>query len=130
MLGLLLLLFIGLPLIDLVILVKLAGIIGLFETVLLVIFTGIVGVSLIRKEGFNVLMRLQQAVLVEEVGQTVMEGALLTAGGIFLLSPGILTDLIGFSLVFEWTRTRLAAWLRQKMQESSSFTVEVQTHQF
>lgn len=125
MLAVLLLLFIGLPLLDLVILVKLAGIIGLMETVLLVIFTALVGVSLIRQEGFNVLMRLQRAVMAEEIGQTVMEGALLTAGGIFLLSPGILTDLIGFSLVFSWTRTRLAAWLRQRMQESGSIQVEV-----
>ncbi len=125
MLGTLLLLFIGLPLLDLVILVKLAGLIGLMETVLLAVFTGIVGISLIRKEGFNVLMRLQHAVMAEEVSQTVMEGALLTAGGIFLLSPGIITDLIGFSLVFSWTRTRLAARLRQRMQDSGNVTVQV-----
>lgn len=125
MLRLLLLLFVGLPLLDLVLLVKLAGIIGLLETVLLIVFTGIVGVSLIRKEGFNVLMRLQHAAMVEEIGQTVVEGALLTAGGILLLSPGVLTDAIGVSLVFSWTRTRIAAWLRQRLQESDRFQVEM-----
>ncbi|MDY6770163.1 MAG: FxsA family protein [Candidatus Nanohaloarchaea archaeon] len=126
MLGLALLLFIGLPLLDLVILVKLAGIIGLLETVLLVVFTGIVGVSLIRQEGVKVLMRLQRAAMMEEVGQAVVEGALLTAGGIFLLSPGIITDLLGFALVFSWTRTRLAAWLRQRLQASGNVHVQVE----
>lgn len=126
MLPLLFLLFIILPLIDMFILVKLAGIIGLLETVLLVVFTGIVGASMVRKEGLNVLRRLQRAVMVAEIGQTVVEGALLTAGGILLVSPGIVTDLIGFSLVFSWTRTRLASHLRNRLQKSSSFQVEVQ----
>ncbi|MFB6265665.1 MAG: FxsA family protein [Candidatus Nanohaloarchaea archaeon] len=125
MLGLLVLLFVVLPLADLFILVKLAGIIGLLETVLLVVFTGLAGISLVRKEGLNVLRRLQHAAMVEEVGQTVVEGALLTAGGILLISPGIMTDLIGFSLVSSWTRTRLASRLRQRLQESGNITVEV-----
>ncbi|MFB6166673.1 MAG: FxsA family protein [Candidatus Nanohaloarchaea archaeon] len=124
MLGLLFL-FIGLPLLDLVLLVKIAGVIGLLETVLIVVFTGVIGVSLIRKEGVHVLKRLQTSVTAGEIGQTVMEGALLTVGGVFLISPGIITDLLGFSLVFSWTRTRLASYLRRRMQESGSFQVEV-----
>ncbi|MFB6216947.1 MAG: FxsA family protein, partial [Candidatus Aenigmatarchaeota archaeon] len=62
MIPLLILLFVVLPLIDLFLLVKLAGIIGLLETVLLVVFTGIVGASMVRKEGLNVLRRLQHSV--------------------------------------------------------------------
>ncbi|MFB6166636.1 MAG: FxsA family protein [Candidatus Nanohaloarchaea archaeon] len=126
MLGLLFL-FVILPLLDLVLLVKVAGIIGLWETVLIVVFTGLVGASLIRREGFRVMGRMQSAVMAEEVGQTVLEGALLTVGGVFLLSPGIITDLLGFSLAFSWTRTRLAAWMRRRMQDSDRFAVQVET---
>ncbi|MFB6294695.1 MAG: FxsA family protein [Candidatus Nanohaloarchaea archaeon] len=129
MLGILLLLFIALPLVDLYILIQLAGVIGLVETLLLVVFTGVVGASFIRREGTSVLLRLQQAVMAEEAGQAVVEGALITAGGILLISPGVVTDLIGFLFVLPWTRPRIAAWLRQRLQDSAAVTVEIGTGQ-
>jgi UPF0716 protein FxsA len=126
MLQYLVLLFIVLPLIDLYLLLQLADIIGIIETLLLVIFTGIVGASLVKSEGISVLQRLQSAVYMNEAGQAAVEGALLMAGGIFLLSPGIVTDLIGFSLVFSWTRQHLAVRLRDRIQNANNVTVDVQ----
>lgn len=125
MLRYLILLFVALPLVDMVFLLYLAQIIGIVEAVLLVVFTGIVGASLIKHEGINVLRRLQQAVYMDEVSQTVVEGALLLAGGVFLLSPGVITDLCGFTLVFSWTRQRLATWLREYLQASNNVQVSV-----
>lgn len=127
MLRYLFVLFIGLPLLDLFLLLKLADFIGLVETLLLVIFTGIVGASLIKSEGIGVLRRLQNAVYVKEAGQAAIEGALLVGGGIFLLSPGVVTDLLGFVLVFSWTRQHLAVRLRDYMQNANNITVDVQT---
>jgi len=126
MLRYLVVLFVGLPLIDLFLLVKIADIIGFIETVLLVIFTGMIGASLIKSEGIGVLRRLQNAVYLDEVGQAVVEGALLVGGGIFLLSPGVITDLCGFVLVFSWTRQHLAVRLRDYIQNANSVTVDVQ----
>lgn len=125
MLGLLLMLFILLPLLDLLLLIFIADAIGIVETVLIVVFTGFIGVSLIRREGFRILLRLRNITVVEEVGHAMIEGALLTAGGIFLLSPGVVTDAIGFALVFSWTRTRIAVKLRQRLQDSDRFQVSV-----
>jgi UPF0716 protein FxsA len=126
MLRYLVVLFVGLPLIDLFLLVKIADIIGFIETVLLVIFTGMIGASLIKSEGIGVLRRLQNAVYLDEVGQAVVEGALLVGGGIFLLSPGVITDLCGFVLVFSGTRQHLAVRLRDYIQNANSVTVDVQ----
>lgn len=125
MLRYLFLLFVLLPLGDMLLLLKIADVIGIVETILLVVLTGIIGASLIQEEGFDVLQRLQNAVYLEEASQTLIEGALLVAGGIFLLSPGIITDLLGFSLVFSRTRQVLAAKLRQRLKESGRFNVTI-----
>lgn len=125
MLQYLILLFVLLPLLDLVLLLKVADVIGIFETVLLVVFTGVIGASLVKMEGLDVLRRLQGAVLANEVGQAMLEGALVLAGGVFLLSPGIVTDGLGFLLVFKYTRQRIAAWLRYRLRRSSNVAVRV-----
>lgn len=130
MIGYLFVLFVALPLADMLLLLKIAGIIGVLETVLLVVFTGMVGVSLIKKEGLGVLQRLQNAVYMDEIGQAVIEGALLVAGGIFLLSPGVITDLLGFALVFSWTRQTLAARLRTYLQNSGNVTIKIRGFQY
>lgn len=127
MLQYLILLFVALPLLDMVLLLKVADVIGVMEAVLLVVFTGIVGASLVKKEGLSVLERLQQAVYADEVGQAMLEGALLAAGGIFLLSPGIITDLLGLGLVFSYTRQNLAVIIRQRLERSPRYRVEVDT---
>lgn len=127
MLRYLVVLFVGLPLLDMFLLLKVADVIGFIETLLLVIFTGMVGASLIKSEGLGVLRRLQSAVYLDEAGQAAVEGALLVGGGIFLLSPGIITDLCGFVLVFSWTRQHLALRLRDYLKNANSVTVDVQT---
>lgn len=125
----LLLLFIGLPLLDLFLLIKLAGILGLLPTIGLVVVTGLVGVGLIQREGLTVLLRLQRAVFVDEMQQTMLEGALLVGGGIMLLSPGVVTDIVGLSLVAPWTRPRVATRLRGWMERSDAVRFEVRTIQ-
>ncbi len=126
MLQYLILLFVFLPLADLAVLLYVARIIGILETVLLVVFTGVVGATIVKTSGLQILRRLRKAIFMDEVGQAVIEGALIVAGGIFLLSPGIITDLLGFILVFSWTRQRIAVRLRKRLQESSNVTIEIQ----
>lgn len=124
MIGPLVLLFVVLPLIDVFLLIEIAGHIGTLNTVLLVVFTGIVGGSLVKREGVTVLTRLQHAVYMDEMGQAVVEGALLTAGGLMLLSPGVITDVIGFACVVPHTRQTFARYLRTRMEESENVVIE------
>lgn len=125
MLRYLLLLLIVLPLADMYLLLQIAGMIGMVETLLLVVFTGIIGASLIKSEGIAVMQRLHTAVYMDEAGQAAMEGVLLAGGAIFLLSPGVITDLCGFALVFSWSRQRLATNLRTRLENADSVTVDV-----
>lgn len=110
MIGILLLLaMIVLPFTDLWILVQLAGMLGFWQTLAIVIVTGIVGASIVKREGRHVLKKLQRSVTAGEISRNVAEGALLVIAGLLLISPGIITDAIGFMLAFRPLRERLVA---------------------
>ncbi|WP_152042858.1 FxsA family protein [Salinigranum salinum] len=93
------------PLADALLLVVVSDFIGWQATVALVVLTGLVGMLLVRAEGRHTLRALQQKV---ETGQLptnqVMDGGLLLVAGAFLLTPGLVTDTIGFLLAVPLTR--------------------------
>ncbi|WEL22881.1 FxsA family protein [Candidatus Nanohalovita haloferacivicina] len=110
MIGILLLLaMIVLPFTDLYILVQLAGMLGFWQTLAIVVVTGIVGATIVKREGRHVLKKLQRSVTAGEISRNVAEGALLVIAGLLLISPGIITDAIGFLLAFRPLRERLVA---------------------
>lgn len=127
MIGYLLILFLLLPFIDFYLLVELSGQIGFLNTLLLVIFTGVIGAGIVKKEGLNVLEKLQRSVTAEEISRNMMEGVILALGGLMLLSPGLITDFIG--LLFAWrpSRERLVVRLSERIKEKNNFRFEVQT---
>jgi len=111
----LLLLFIGLPLLEIVILVKLGEVIGFWPTIGLVVVTGVLGASLAKAQGFLVYNRIQNELAAGRIptGELV-DGLLILIGGIVLLTPGLLTDLFGFALLIPPVRALFKKWLRQK----------------
>lgn len=102
------LLFIVIPLLELYLIIKVGGHIGAFWTVMIVIGTAVVGVNLLRMQGFNTLRRAQQNM---EQGampaMEMMEGIVLAVGGALLITPGFLTDTIGFICLIPFTRQAL-----------------------
>ena len=102
------LLFIAIPLVELYLIIKVGGYIGAFWTVMIVIGTAVVGVNLLRMQGFNTLKRAQQNM---ERGampaMEMMEGIALAVGGALLITPGFLTDAIGFICLIPFTRQAL-----------------------
>jgi UPF0716 protein FxsA len=101
LIGLLLLI----PLLDAVFLVVLAGSLGWQLIVLLVVLTALVGMFLARLEGRHTLAKIQRkAARGEPPTDELMDGALLLVAGAFLLTPGLVTDAIGFLLVIPLTR--------------------------
>lgn len=87
----------GIPLLDATFLVFVAGAIGGVETVLLVVLTGLVGMLLVRAEGRHTLRKLQRTVAGgEPPTDELLDGAFLIAAGAFLLTPGLVTDTLGF----------------------------------
>jgi UPF0716 protein FxsA len=103
------LLFTLVPALELYLLLQVGSLMGPLPTLLLILVTGAVGAALSRREGLSVLQQLNADM---ERGlppaSRVVEGALIVAGGLLLVTPGMLTDVVGFSLVFPVTRQLLA----------------------
>lgn len=109
-------LFIVMPILEMVILIKVGSLIGAWYTVGLVLLTAVIGVNLLKKQGLSTLMRAQQkaqngALPVSEIG----EGLLLAVAGALLLTPGFVTDAVGFALLSPAVRSELAKGLAKRM---------------
>ncbi len=109
-----LLLFI--PLVDSFVLVAIVGwgLLTWLETIALVVLTGLIGMILVRAEGRNTLERFQRK-LASGTPPTdeLLDGGLLIASGAFLLTPGLVTDLIGLLLVLPPTRYPIRVALKR-----------------
>jgi UPF0716 protein FxsA len=120
MVAKLFLLFSALPLLDLWLLLHVGRAIGFWSTVALVILTGVAGAWLARAEGFRVLRAWQVALAQGRVPEEgVLSGALVLAGGLLLVTPGVITDVLGLALLFPPSRRLVAAglgrWLRRQI---------------
>lgn len=96
----LLLLFTLMPLVEIWILIELGAVIGSWATILLIASTGFVGVFLARSQGFAVLYKMRKDMEAGLVpADQFFDGACILIGGALLITPGLLTDLLGFSLL-------------------------------
>lgn len=121
----LILFLLALPFIDLYILIESTSILGFFETLLLVLVTGLIGAELIRREGRHVLLKLQRSVTGGEISRNMLEGAIIVFCGLLLLTPGFISDIMGFALIFRPLRERLVAYVMNAPE--SEFHVSVRT---
>ncbi|MFC6736348.1 FxsA family protein [Halolamina salina] len=102
------------PLADALLLVVVADYLGWQATVLLVVLTGLIGMLLVRAEGRHTLARIQQkAARGEAPTDELLDGALLIAAGAFLLTPGVVTDALGFLLTIPPTRYPIRTLLKK-----------------
>jgi UPF0716 protein FxsA len=116
----LLLLFIVVPMVELALLIKLGSLIGVLDTILLIVFTGAVGAILVRTAGiqclFTVRQQLQSGMFPAD---ELCNGLLILIAGALLITPGLLTDITGFALLIPAVRsvikTRLRAYLERKV---------------
>ncbi len=103
-------------LVELYLLIKVGGFIGVLPTVGLVLLTGMIGVTLLRSQGFQLLAQLQEKMARGETpAQELLEGVALLLGGFCLLTPGFVTDTLGFCLLLPFTRKALIAGIAQRL---------------
>ena len=96
---------IGIPLIEIYLMIKVGGIIGAFNTIFLIFFTAITGVFYARLEGLSAIRSgFNQLVKNEVPLYEMISGAALVFAALLLIIPGFLTDLIGFLLIIPITR--------------------------
>lgn len=119
MLHKLVLLFVATPVVELAILVYLGTVIGVVYTVLIVVATGIGGALLAKNQGLATLHRIRSSVGRGILpGEELLQGTLILIGGLMLLTPGLVTDLVGFAMLVPQTRKVMAGWLRGIIQRN------------
>lgn len=107
------LIFVAVPLLELFLLIRLGGAIGLFPTLSLCVLTGVAGAWLARREGLRALWPFQERLARGGVpGRALMDGLCILLGGALLLTPGLLTDVVGFSLLLPPSRR----WIQKRIQ--------------
>jgi UPF0716 protein FxsA len=114
--ALLLSLFIVVPVVEVYLFVRVGEVIGGLWTALAVVFTAVVGVSLLRLQGLATLHRVQRTLGRGELPAVeLVEGALLLVAGAVLITPGFLTDAAGFAILVPPLRRALAAWAVRRL---------------
>lgn len=121
----LLLLFTLVPIGELMVLIELGEAIGLGPTLLLIFVTGIVGAALARREGTRTWLQVQQELSRGELpADSLLHGLMVLVAGAFLVTPGVLTDIAGFLLLFGPVRAKLVervrAWLRRQVRQGNA----------
>lgn len=113
------LLFTLLPLLDLWVLLAIGRVLGFWPTVALTVATGFAGAALARAEGGRVVAEWRRAAAEGRLPEEgILSGALVLAGGLLLVSPGVITDVLGLALLFPPTRRLAAAGLRRLLERS------------
>ena len=112
-----LLVFITVPLLEMVVLIQVGGIIGALPTVALTVLTAVIGVALLRHEGTATIARVQDKLNRGEIPDVeLLEGVMLLFGGALLLTPGFITDTIGFICLLPGLRTPIARTLIHRLK--------------
>jgi UPF0716 protein FxsA len=97
--------FVGVPLLEIFVLVQVGQVIGPWWTILLLIVASVLGAWLIRREGSRAWRALTEALQTGRMpARELADGALILIGGTLLLTPGFATDVVGFLLVLPFTR--------------------------
>ena len=94
------LLFVGFPLLELWLILKLGSVMGWGATIWLILMTGIIGGTLAHRQGFATIQKIQMDMAQGRMpAGALLDGLLILVAGLVLITPGIITDLIGFSLL-------------------------------
>ncbi|MBL6985761.1 MAG: FxsA family protein [Methylobacter sp.] len=115
------------PFAEIYLLLQIGGIVGAFPTVLLVVFTAVLGAWLLRQQGFATFQRFQENLAQGVIpAYEMVEGPIILVGGALLLTPGFITDLIGFACLIPQSRKKIAQYVIENylVQAGSHFQQE------
>jgi UPF0716 protein FxsA len=122
--GLLLLVFIIVPILEIIVFIQAGELIGLWPTVAAIILTALIGAAIVRHQGLSTLARAQESLAAGRFPITeVFDGLCLVFAGAFLITPGFLTDSAGFLLLVPPVRALLRRIVGSRMIASGQVKV-------
>ena len=126
----LILLLVGVPLLELVLLIQVTKLTSWTFTIGLTLLTGAVGASLARRQGFSVIRRIQSEMSAGKMPtSSIVDAVMILIAGLLLMTPGILTDVFGFSLLVPVCRRIyqkiVMEWIRRNVKVQTFTSVNV-----
>ena len=114
-LAVLILLLVSVPLLELYVIVQVAGGLGVGQTILLLLVVSVVGAWMVRRSGLGVLNQIRTRLAQGEIpGKELVDGVLILVAGALMLTPGFLTDAVGLLLLFPPTRIAVRSVLMRR----------------
>ena len=128
-------LFITVPILELFLLVWLSHVTSIWVTFGMVLFTGILGTLLARSQGFATWQKIRGQMSSGQMpGSAMADAAMIFMAGALLMTPGLLTDAVGFLLLIppcrEWMKTRVLDWAKKNVQFTTTTTVNGETRTY
>lgn len=107
----------GLPILEITVFILVGREIGVLPTLALVILSGIVGLSLLRNQGLDILRQIQAELDAGRMpGEALFHGALVVAAGLLLILPGFVSDILGIALFLPPVRAAIWRMLRRRVE--------------
>ena len=117
--GKLLFLFIVVPIVELIVLIQLGGLIGLWPTIGLIVATGAAGASLARWQGLSVLRQIQLDMTSGKLpGGALVDGVIILMAAALMVTPGLLTDVFGFLCLVPGVRGVMKRMLKRRFEKA------------
>ena len=114
-------LFLLVPVLEIVVFIELNDILGLPFTVFFIFFTALLGAFTVKKQGLGVILELKNQLngALGNPFESLVSGILILVSGSFLLTPGFLTDLVGFLLLIPKFRSYLVVKIIKKVSRDN-----------
>ena len=126
-------LFTVIPFIELALLIKIGTISGTLNTIILILVTGVIGALMVRAAGIQCLFRIQNNMQSGVFpADELFNGVLILISGALLITPGLITDVVGFLLLFppsrEIIKTSLKRYIKSKLDRSpTDISINIQS---
>ena len=127
--GLLALAFLIMPIVEIYVIIQVGQVLGGWATIGIIIVMAMAGAALARSQGFAALRRVREALASgQEIGRSLVEGALVLVSGVLMITPGFITDAAGILLLLPPVRAVAAvAILRYARDRVQTHTIQMGT---
>ena len=117
--------FIAVPIIEVILFITVGKYIGLWNTIFIIIITGIIGAILVKSQGITILNKALEEIKSNKMPIfSIFEGIAVLIAGAFLLTPGFLTDTLGCILLIPKTRNTIIKYITLYLEKRTIYKKE------